>query len=180
MTLTPKFKARCETLAMEWRAKFSRRIYDALPADLVLGKLNAKLVTPQEIVGASSEFLERLNQAKDWSAGIVFRKPLTILCNPSHGATRRESDLMHEAGHLLLDHPMVPFSLDNHQPLRDPQHEEEAIYLGGCLQIPRRGLLWATQKGYGILQIAQHFGASEAMARYRVNVTGVEMIPGAD
>lgn len=48
-------------------------------------------------------------------------------------------------------------------------------YLGGCLQIPRRGLLWAIQRQMTQTEIAVHFHASEEMVRFRSNVTGVNI-----
>lgn len=56
----------------------------------------------------------------------------------------------------------------------DAAQEAEAAYLGGCLQIPREGLLWALRRHMSTAEIARHFGASELMVRYRRNVTGVD------
>src|SRR5215470_5797019 len=50
--------------------------------------------------------------------------------------------------------------------------EEAAKYLGGCLQVPARGLDWAFQRCMTIQEIAEHFGASLQMVRYRCNMTG--------
>jgi IrrE N-terminal-like domain len=57
-------------------------------------------------------------------------------------------------------------------PQRRQQDEDEAVYLGGCLQIPRRGLLWAIQKKMTIDRIALHFNASQDMVQFRINVIG--------
>jgi len=46
--------------------------------------------------------------------------------------------------------------------------------LGGCLQIPRPALLWALRRQMTTPEIADHYGASEKMVRYRRNVTGVD------
>ena len=50
------------------------------------------------------------------------------------------------------------------------------MYLGGCLQIPRRGLLWAKQKNQTISKVAMHFNASEEMVELRCNVTGISLV----
>ncbi|MBD0385780.1 MAG: ImmA/IrrE family metallo-endopeptidase [Nostoc sp. C3-bin3] len=52
-------------------------------------------------------------------------------------------------------------------------NEDEATYLGGCLQIPKRGLLWARQRNMLLPQIAAHYAAREAMVKFRSNVTDV-------
>lgn len=82
---------------------------------------------------------------------------------------------MHEFAHVLLKHQTVGFDPQTRQPLRIEKNEEEATYLGGCLQIPRRGLLWAVQQKMMLTQIAKYFGASEEMVQFRINVTGVKI-----
>jgi Zn-dependent peptidase ImmA (M78 family) len=110
--------------------------------------------------------------SEDWSAGILRLTPLLIVYHQKHSPARRESDVMHEIAHVLLQHPMMSFSPVTGLPLRDPRHEDEATYLGGCLQIPRLGLEWAIKKGFGLIAIAEHFGASEEMVQFRCNMTG--------
>ena len=82
---------------------------------------------------------------------------------------------MHEIVHLLLNHQSVGFDSVTGLPKRKQNNEDEATYLGGCLQIPKRGLLWATQRNMLLSQIAAHFGASEAMVKFRSNVTEVSV-----
>ncbi len=83
---------------------------------------------------------------------------------------------MHELAHVLLKHAMVHFDPETGLPKRRQSDEDEATYLGGCFQIPRRGLLWAVQRKMILPQIAAHFGASEEMVKFRSNVTGVKVI----
>ncbi|MCB9457303.1 MAG: ImmA/IrrE family metallo-endopeptidase [Anaerolineaceae bacterium] len=174
--LSFKFRQRCETLAIEWRTKLRRRAFDSLPASVLIEELDAQILTPSELVGLSEIAVRQLLEKDDWSAGIIWLQPLRILYNPCHSPTRHESNLMHEIAHVLLEHPMLPFPMDGSLPTRDPRHEQEASYLGGCLQIPRRALVWAVQSRYSITEIANHFGASEAMVQYRANVTGIQLI----
>ncbi len=82
---------------------------------------------------------------------------------------------MHEFGHLLLRHKIVRFDPSTGLPQRRQSDEDEATYLGGCFQIPRRGLLWAVQRQMTQTEIAVHFNASEEMVRFRSNVTGVNI-----
>ncbi len=80
---------------------------------------------------------------------------------------------MHEFAHILLKHRFNTVDPETMLPQRNQNDEDEATYLGGCLQIPRRGLLWAAQRKMPLQAIALHFGASEEMVRFRSNVTSV-------
>jgi Zn-dependent peptidase ImmA (M78 family) len=51
--------------------------------------------------------------------------------------------------------------------------EEEADWMGGCLLLPRAVLLGAAYDGKTAAQIADEHGTSEAMARFRLNGSGV-------
>lgn len=177
MKLQSSFKNRCEAMVVDWRHRLGLQVIDALSADMLLKAIapNVQVQTPEQIPSLSTHTALHLAQATDWSAGIIRRDPLLILIHPAHTGARRESDLMHEAGHVLLDHPMIGFSPETGLPLRDPQHENEAIYLGACLQIPQSGLKWFARKNATCLQVAGHFGASEAIVRFRCNLTGIQL-----
>lgn len=71
---------------------------------------------------------------------------------------------------------MIGFDPKTGLPQRRDIDEDEATYLGGCLQIPRRGLLWAVQQKMVLPRIATHFGASEEMVCFRSNMTGIGVV----
>lgn len=100
-----------------------------------------------------------------------------ILYNPYHSTYRQQSDIMHEMAHILRQHTISDeikrlCLLFNLRPF-DKIQEEEAQYLGGCLQITRAGLLWALKKNLSVEQISGYYCASVEMVRYRINCTGV-------
>lgn len=173
MKLEATFKGQCEAIAVDWRYHFRLRPFDPLPAERLLEALEGEAIPPEQFPTLSSEAVSHLLAHDDWSAGIVRPQPLLIMYNPTHSPARHQADLMHECSHVLLKHPMVGFSPETGLPVRDVRHEDEAIYLGGCLQIPRLGLSWAVQYGYTCMQVAQHFGASEDMVRFRSNMTRI-------
>ena len=80
---------------------------------------------------------------------------------------------MHELAHVILKHPFSTLSSCGGQYIRSytARIEKEAAYLGGCLQIPKRALLWAKQRDMDNEAIAEHFGASLEMVRWRCNAT---------
>lgn len=176
MKLSAAFKQRCEGIAIDQRYRLGLMPNDPLPAERLIYTLapNAKILTPDQIPELPPHQVEQLTQADDWSAGIIWRDPLRILIHSQHIGARRESDLMHEAGHILLDHPMIGFSPETGLPMREARYEQEAIYLGSCLQVPQLGLKWAVKRGYNCAQISTYFGASEVMVRFRCNMTGVK------
>jgi Zn-dependent peptidase ImmA (M78 family) len=102
-----------------------------------------------------------------------------IIRNTAHARARVESDVMHELAHVLCKHEPVqfqhvqgfPFPLRGH----DLVQKGEATWLGACLQVPRTALWWAIKVGMDEAQMAQHFGASQAMIRFRRQVTAVDL-----
>ena len=171
-SLPSAFRRRCETMSTDQRVRLGLQAFDALPAQMLAERLDAQVVTPEQFASLSPDQAAHLLTSDQWSAAILCLKPLLIVVNPSHALVRRESSLMHELSHALLNHPMAQFDPETGMPMRRQVHETEAAFLGGCLQIPRRGLLWALQLDWSIIQIAHHFGASESMVSFRLNVTG--------
>jgi len=82
---------------------------------------------------------------------------------------------MHEIAHCDLKHRSIrkeegySFFLHSY----DQTQEEEAAWLGGCLQIPRAGLQWALRQGMDDATIAQWFRASRKMVIFRSSMTGI-------
>jgi hypothetical protein len=173
------FRRWCEDEGIRWRHTLGFYAYDPLPAKRLAQHLGIRIVSPTELPDLDEQTLQVL-LAKDagWSA-LAVPLPIAenkhwIIYNPTHAATRYESDVMHELSHLILGHEPIRFSLlADSVPVREyrPEDEECAKYLGGCLQITIRGLDWAFQRNMTHLEIAQHFGASVQMVRYRCNMT---------
>jgi hypothetical protein len=174
-SLSPEFRQRCEAIATEQRSLLRVRSFEPLPADILATKLGARLFTPDQVPNLEPEQIAVLLASDGWSAGIIHHNPLWIVYNPRHAPVRYESNLMHEIAHVLFNHKAVGFDSVTGLPKRKQNNEDEATYLGGCLQIPKRGLLWATQRKMLLPQIAAHFGASEAMVKFRSNVTDVSI-----
>lgn len=175
------FKTKAEKAAASLRAELNLPAHLPLPAKLLMAHLQVLLFQPADIPGMRPELLHELlnGSSKHWSAVTFYDRsgrPF-IIQNPSHAPTRQESDLMHEAAHILCKHPPGKILRVGQLALRsyDPAHEEEAKWLGACLQISRPGLLWAIARGMTNEDIASHFGASEALVRFRRNTTGVDV-----
>lgn len=176
------FKSWCETQAEEWRRKLELQVHEPLPARQLADQLLIDVIEPGEIPDLPAPTVNHLlyHAARAWSAVTVSVDGCTlIIFNPRHSAVRQESDIMHELAHVLCQHepcafhrlPNFPFPLREYR----KDDEEEAEWLGGCLQIPRKGLLWALRHGMKQeVQLACHFCASEQMVRFRRSMTGVD------
>ncbi|MBE3558173.1 MAG: ImmA/IrrE family metallo-endopeptidase [Ktedonobacteraceae bacterium] len=155
--------------------------YDPLPARRLAQHLKIQVISPADIPGIDESLLQcLLAEDAGWSALTlpIGEGKHVIIYNPTHAATRYESDVMHELAHLLLGHRPIHFHrLSGGLLVREYRvtDEEAAKYLGGCLQIPARGLDWAFQRDMTLQEIAEHFGASVQMVRYRCNMTGHDL-----
>jgi Zn-dependent peptidase ImmA (M78 family) len=175
------FKQWAEVQSIKYRQALGLRVDARLPAARLAEHLEVTVVTANEIPGVTPDILDRLlhRDKESWSAVTLPANDCTlVIYNPSHSLARQESNLMHELAHIICEHdPESVVQLHGlYFPLRtyDAEQEEEAAWLGGCLQIPRDGLWRAVCRGTGTAQIAQHFGASVSLVQFRRQVTGVD------
>ena len=98
-----------------------------------------------------------------------------IVYNPLMAATRRNSDIAHEVAHIVLGHRLSRLEWLNKVAFLscDKQQEEEAIWLAGCLLLPRFALANDLAKHMETETIAGNRVLSKDMVNYRVRVTGV-------
>lgn len=82
---------------------------------------------------------------------------------------------MHELAHVLCEHPSTAIDLAGGLSLRQyvRDHEDEAAWFGGCLQIPRPALAHHVYRQRSPEQVADHFTASVDMVWYRYRMTGL-------
>ncbi|WP_412521327.1 ImmA/IrrE family metallo-endopeptidase [Actinomadura madurae] len=68
---------------------------------------------------------------------------VVIVCNPLNDPARTNSDIAHEIAHILLRHEVRELQTlgGNVFFTCDPDQEEEANWLAGCLLLPRQILL---------------------------------------
>lgn len=175
--LSKPFRRRCESISSDWRVRLKLHMFDPLPANRLAQELKVTLRRPEEM-DVSQTVIDHLLKAVDWFGVILRFDPPLILYHPHQSPARYESTIMHELAHLLLKHPFGELYLapdGTYTRSFDSILEAEAAYLGSCLQIPRRGMLWALQQGMSHEEIAYHFGASREMVRWRQNAIGYEL-----
>lgn len=100
-----------------------------------------------------------------------------ILENTAHPSVRRRSTTSHEMAHVVLEHQFSA-SLVNERGCRnaDPEQEAEAAELAGELLVPFPAALRLARTRADDESVAEVFGVSVDIARWRMNGTGARKI----
>lgn len=172
------FNAEAERLAARLRTELGV----APSAPIKIGDLarhvGVEVRSAEELIDRSQ--LERLDELQPGCfSAATFHLPhgrVVAVTNPvGTSDARRVSDLAHELGHVLLKHEIRRVqrvgSLNFFD--CDPEQEEEANWLAGCLLLPRPLLLTDARAGLDAAEIADKHGVSLPMARFRLNASGV-------
>jgi Zn-dependent peptidase ImmA (M78 family) len=176
------FKTLAEKISEDLRKELRIAKFDPLDAFKLAAHLNAPVFSVSEVFAdePTSPQAILLNNPDLFSAmwmpnaeGIKL-----IIHNSNHSKFRQQSNIMHELSHIIRKHEIpdetarlcLKFNLHYYNPI----HEQEAKYLGGCLQITRAGLLWALKQGMSHTEISEYYCASHEMVKYRLGITGAE------
>lgn len=172
------FKAEAERRSLALRKELKLSHKDCLPARDLAKHLNICVINPISIPGMSGNDLCCICAPDSGFSAVTLTDtiPPIIIYNNSHSIARQESSIMHEIAHLLEKHEPAGFTIIGGQPMRsfNNQQEEEAEWLGACLQICREGLVWAIKQGMSETEIAEHFLASVQMVQFRRKTTGID------
>lgn len=172
------FKAEAERLSVRLRKEIGVAPEIRINIDDLAKHVGIEVKSADELVPLDK--LEQLDaiQSGCFSAA-TFSLPdgrTVAITNPVNTTKgRRDSDLAHEVAHILLSHE--PRRADRLGGLTffqcDPEQEEEANWLAGCLLLPRPLLLSEARRGLSAEQLAEKHSVSVAMARFRLNASGV-------
>lgn len=171
------FKAEAERLADRTRTQMGLQPCDRLDIRDLARHLDVEIIRADQLVDrARLEELEQL-QPRAFSAA-TFHLPdgrTVAVCNPCNDPSRTNSDIAHELAHILLDHDVRDIQqLAGHTFFTcNPEQEEEANWLAGCLLLPRPLLLREARDGTDPDTIATKYQVSLPMARFRLNTSGV-------
>lgn len=170
------FKAKAERLAEEIRSDMGIRPSEGLNAVSLATHAGAEVRRADELTSLSKlAKLEALQPGAFSACTFNVRGQAIIAYSPlaSHGRT--QSDVTHEVAHILLGHDLQTVQqLDGISFFTcDPDEEQEANWLAGCLLLPRKLVLQAVARGLSASDIAKNYGVSMAMAEFRVRATGV-------
>ncbi|MFF3667454.1 ImmA/IrrE family metallo-endopeptidase [Microtetraspora malaysiensis] len=129
-----------------------------------LGDLLAHGVSPE----AFGHFT--MGDTAAWSAALL---PLgtarVIVENESHSRARRRSNIAHELGHLLLEHPFDNVILgEDHKRQFDEKQEKEATFMAGELLIPLTAAERMAFDGWDNARVAAAYGVSTQFAQMQM------------
>ncbi len=180
MSLQHGFKAQAERTTTNVRDELGLKLDDRLdPLDLaqhlgipVLSLSTLPVIAP-EIEGIAEAVAHLSAERSALSAVTVFfGTARAIVNNDAHLPARQASNLAHELAHGLLLHPPAP-ALDRRGcRLWNQDIEDEADWLGATLLIPGPAARAAARRRLTHEQVADKFGCSTEMARWRMNMTG--------
>ena len=170
------FKTQAERLAHQIRSEMGARALSGLDAAALATHAGADVRRADELTSLNKlKALEAL-QPGAFSACTfhVGGRPI-IVYSPLASYGRTQSDLAHEISHILLGHDVQTVQqLDGVSFFTcDPDEEQEANWLAGCLLLPRNLLLQVVRRGLSAEDIAQEYGVSLPMAEFRIRATGV-------
>lgn len=170
------FKTESENKAVLYRNYLSLSAMDPLPAKKLAEHLGIKVLTPHDVLTENHEMLDHLINSEKWSALTLPCKSgeRVIIHNSRHSKARQESNIMHEIAHIICEHKAPINNIGIVLREYNEEQEKEAEWLGGCLQLPREALIWASERKMNNDEIAAFFNASNDMVRFRLNKTGVK------
>jgi Zn-dependent peptidase ImmA (M78 family) len=124
---------------------------------------------------AKLQALEELQPGAFSACTFTFGDRHVIVYSPLASPARRQSDVAHEAAHILLGHKVKEVQHIGGLSFFtcDPDEEQEANWQAGCLLLPRSLVLAAARRDLDAVSIAETYGVSESMAGFRLRSTGV-------
>jgi Zn-dependent peptidase ImmA (M78 family) len=171
------FKSQAEQTASEIRTRLGCRSDEPVPLEQIAADLAAEMIAADQLVPKSQ--LDDLNDVQeDAFSAATFRLRSgrrVVVFNPLHSLGRTRSNQAHELAHIILQHTVR--TIEEIGGLTfvtcDIEQEEEADWLAGCLLLPRDLLYREARRGKTAAEIADAYGTSLAMARFRLNTSGV-------
>lgn len=176
MTLRRGFPADAERHAERIRKDMGKAPSAKVAIQDIARQLDIRVVAANELVHINRlHELERIQAFAFSACTFDINGTKVIVFNPLRTSDRAQSDIAHELSHVILGHKLSEVRIVAGVPFRtcQPDQEEEATSLGGTLLLPRPLLLSAVRKGLREAEIAEHYGVTTEMARFRLNKTGV-------
>jgi IrrE N-terminal-like domain len=170
------FKAEAERTAEQLRAAMGKRATDPLDAIELAQHVGAEVRRADELTSIEKlQTLEELQPGAFSACTFSVGDRHVIVYSPLASVGRTQSDISHEVAHIVLKHEMKSVESVGGMTFFtcDPDEEQEANWLAGCLLLPRRLLYIAAKRGLDAISVAETYRVSEQMAAFRLRTTGV-------
>lgn len=176
------FKSYAEGLAVEIRQEMDIPAHGRLCAFELTKFLCIPTIGFSKLIPAAKELGVTANQLKALEKEvhglcIPFGPGRAILYNDNNHPARQQSDIAHEASHVLLRHPLADV-VSGAVTQRSKELEDEAAHLSGTLLLPLPAALHVLARGISPTAAAEEYGISVEMVTYRCNVSGARQIHG--
>jgi Zn-dependent peptidase ImmA (M78 family) len=171
------FKTEAERLADRTRTQMNLLPDSGLRIRDLAAHLHVRVYSADNLV--TREELDALDELQPGAfSAATFQMPngrTVIVFNPLSEKARTNSDIAHELAHLLLNHDVREIQQLAGQTFFtcDPEQEEEANWLAGCLLLPRQLLVKEAFASASPESLAGKYDVSIPMARWRLNASGV-------
>jgi len=135
-----------------------KRTSDPLDAIELAAHAGAEVRCAEELTSlAKLEELERLQPGAFSACTFTIGDRHIVVYSPLASAGRTQSDVAHEIAHVLLGHEIKTIKKIGELTFFtcDPDEEQEANWLAGCLLLPRPALLKAARAGMDSQAIAE-------------------------
>lgn len=174
------FKTKAEELAVKYRENLGLSKFKPLDAFKLAEHLDVSIFTVDEIFEGNELHPShaKMNDKEMFDAMWMQNAygDKIILYNPNHSKCRQQSSLMHEMAHLILKHEIpeeiskvcMMYNLHYYNKVQ----EQEAKFLGACLQLTKASLMWALKENWTHEKISEYYSASIDMVRFRLYSSG--------
>jgi hypothetical protein len=172
------FKAEAERLAARLRGELGLKPSAIVELSQLANHVGVEIRSADELVDRSAlHRLEKLQPGCFNAATfhLADGRVVAVLNPVASDKGRQSSDLAHELSHVLLKHEVRQVHRIGGYTFFDcdPEQEEEANWLAGCLLLPRPLLLAAVRRGLQAAEVAEENHVSLQMAQFRLNASGV-------
>ncbi len=171
------FKAEAERLAVQARIDMGIGPYEPLQIRKLAHHVGAQLRMADELTSITRlQELESLQPGAFSACTFDLGTSRIIVLSPLASNERQRSDASHEASHVLLQHSVKDIEQLGGLSFFtcDPDEEQEANWLAGCLLLPRDLLIRSLKYGLDAAGIAEANAVSLQMANFRLRATGAQ------
>lgn len=182
---------------MRWTQKLMREVAQEERAELGLGPRDP--LDPYDLAAAHGipvycladcvshglppKVLEHFAEqnSSSWSAMLVPLGTARIIVeNDKHAPVRRRSNIAHELGHHLLEHPFDQVVLGEDHQVFNVQQEKQATFMAGELLIPLNAAERMAFDGWDNARVGARYGVSEQFAQMQMKGQRVRAKRAAD